>query len=147
MTGMREAFGQPGPDGGKADGMTVAAPTRYRILLLDTDAALLDLISEWLADQGCAVGEGQSGATLPTGTFDVVIVDMPFPRGRGTDVLARIRDAHRGTPIVVLSPHFFAGIDSAGAVARALGVARVLPMPVTREALTLAVNDVLNSAK
>jgi two-component system response regulator CiaR len=123
--------------------VTGAAP---RVLIIDADSALFELITEWLAAQRCGVVAGQSHATHPAEKFDAVIVDMPFPRQRGAEVLARVREAHRGTPIIVLSAHFFAGIESAGAVARTLGVARVLPKPVTREALSAAVHGVLEHA-
>jgi DNA-binding response OmpR family regulator len=144
MTGKLKSPTQTAPHGEKAVGAAVNAPSCYRIGLIDADAALLDLISEWLAGRGYTVGTWQSDAEPPPGRFDVVIVDMPFPRNRGVAVLARIRETHRETPIVALSSHFFPGIESAGAVARSLGVARVLPKPVAREALTAVVHALLD---
>lgn len=124
----------------------VCARPRYRVLLVDADAALVELIREWLAEENCGIVESPSDAEPLPGPFEVIIVDMPFPRNRGPDVLARVRDSYQDAPILVLSSHFFAGIESAGSIARALGVARVLPKPVTREAMAAAVRHLLNTA-
>ena len=49
--------------------------------------------------------------------------------------------------MIALSSNFFPGVESTGAVARELGVAAVLPKPVTREALVAAVRRVLQIAQ
>jgi hypothetical protein len=50
---------------------------------------------------------------------------------------------HPGTPIVALSANLLPGVDPSGRVARELGVACVLPKPVTREALMAEVAKVV----
>jgi CheY-like chemotaxis protein len=97
-----------------------------RVLLVDADPALAQLLEEWLSREGCVVVQERP---------DLVVVDLPFPRERGAEVIERLARAHRGTPIIALSSNFFAGIESSGAVARSLGVACVLAKPLTREAL------------
>jgi DNA-binding NarL/FixJ family response regulator len=104
-----------------------------RVLVVDVDPVLAELIGEWLAAAGCVVG-GQDG--------DLLIVELPFPRMAG-DRLRLLASEHPGTPILVLSSSFLAGIGSRGSVARTLGVAGVLPMPVTRESLLDAVSSLL----
>ena len=112
----------------------------WRVLVVDTDPVLTELIGEWLATAGCRmVGEAQ-------GESDLLIVELPFPRQAG-EQLAGLAGEHPGTPILVLSSNFFPGIDSTGAVARTLGVAGVLPMPVTRSTLLEAVSSVLAEAE
>lgn len=74
-----------------------------RVLLLDADPALRDLIDEWLAQQGHALV-----AERP----DVVLVGLPYCRARREESLARAAATHPGV--------------------------RVLPMPLTREALMAA---------
>ena len=110
----------------------------WRVLVVDVDAVLAELIGEWLAAAGCCAVQGEG--------HDLLIVDLPFPR-RAAEQLARLADEHPGTPILVLSSSFLPGIDRTGPVARSLGVAGVLPIPVTRESLLAAVSSVLAGAE
>ena len=102
------------------------------ILLVDADPALRGLLEEWLHPHGHRVVE--SG-----GAADLVVVDIPYPRRDGLEVLQRVAREHPRAPRLVLSSGFFPGIDCGGAVAQSLGVAGVLPKPLTREALLAAV--------
>jgi hypothetical protein len=109
------------------------APCR-RVQVRVADPALAGLIGEWLAAADCRLAADDDEQ-------DLLIVDLPFPRQAG-ERLARLAEEHPATPILVLSS-FFPGIDSNGAVARSLGVAGVLPMPVTRGSLLSAVFGIL----
>jgi len=117
---------------------------RPSVLVVDADPALLGLLEEWLGAQGLSVVEERtaSGEPLENG-FDLVVVDVPFPRHCGLEALKRVAHRHPGVPILALSSSFFAGIASTGVVAQALGVAGVLPKPVGREALCAAVRKLL----
>lgn len=113
--------------------------TRPTILVLDADPALLGLLREWLGEFGhVAEGHGSTAADC-----DLVVVDVPFPRQGEANPLRGLVAAHPATPVLALSPTFFAGIDAHGALARSLGVAGVLPKPVKREALVAAVRRLL----
>jgi CheY-like chemotaxis protein len=105
-----------------------------RVLVLDADPALAGLLEEWLADAGCRIVEHDP---------QVVLVDLPLPRQAGADAARRLRTRHPGTPLVALSSGLFAGVQSSGAVAQALGVDAVLPKPLTREALLGALRRLL----
>jgi CheY-like chemotaxis protein len=105
-----------------------------RVLLVDADDALRGLIEEWLADEDWSLVDHHP---------DVVLVDLPSPREHGTGVLTRISNKHPHAPVVALSSSFFDGIDSNGAIARQLGVASVLPKPLTRDALVSALRHAL----
>jgi CheY-like chemotaxis protein len=113
--------------------------TRPTILVLDADPALLGLLREWLAELGpVATANGDERVEC-----DLVVVDVPFPRQGEASPLRRLAAAHPGTPVLAISPTFFAGIDAHGALAQSLGVAGVLPKPVKREALVAAVRRLL----
>lgn len=73
----------------------------------------------------------------------MVLVDLPSPREQGAGVIKRISNAHPHAPVVALSSSFFDGIESSGAIARALGVTNVLPKPLTRDALLAALRHAL----
>jgi len=117
-----------------------SAPRRVR--LVDADDTWRDLIGQWLSTLGCTlVPEPLNGGAPPAA--DLVIVDVPFPRCGGVDLVRQIASQHPATPILALSTNFFSGIECCGPVARALGVDCVLPKPATREALATAVRRVL----
>ena len=126
---------QPAPC---ADGMPP------RILVVDTDRALLGLLEEWLDDYGFVVeAEHERGTARDGGRVDLVIADVPHPKRGGIELLRRLAAEHPGTPVIALSSTFFPGIERSGGVARTLGVACVLPKPVGRESLITAVRCLL----
>jgi CheY-like chemotaxis protein len=125
---------------GPAPASTTAAP---RVLVVDADRALFGLIEEWLQSEGCVVVAQGGADSLEDESFDLVIVDVPYPRDCGVDSISRLSKRHPMTPILALSPTFFARVECCGPVARALGVACVLPTPVSRQALIDAVRRVL----
>ena len=114
-----------------------------RVLLVDADPALQGLLEEWLAAHGCTVEATQSCAHGGHDGYDLIVVDIPSPRQGCSGGLKAISEAHPGTPILALSSSFFPGVDTTGAVARALGVAGVLPKPVTRGGLLDALRRLL----
>ena len=106
------------------------------ILVVDADPALRDLLQEWLRPLGHRVAE-------EGGRADLVMVDIPYPRRDGLDVLKRLAREHPQAPRLVLSSGFFPGVDCGGVVARDLGVAGVLPKPLAHERLVAAVQRLL----
>lgn len=115
-----------------------------RILVVDTDRALLGLLEEWLDVCGCIVESDQDRTGgVNGGRPDLMIVDVPHPKRGGMELLQKLAAEHPGTPIIALSSTFFPGIESTGGVARTLGVACVLPKPVGRESLLTAVRSLL----
>ena len=116
----------------------------FRVCVIDADNDWRLLLEEWLRGLGCQVVDPSSGCAAATAPeVDLVIVDLPFPRQGGVDLVKRITSRHPATPIVALSSNFFSRIECCGPVARDLGVDCVLPKPATREAITAAVRRVL----
>lgn len=112
-----------------------------RVLVADTDCALFGLLSEWFAGCGCRLAGACGPDESAQDGYDLIVVDVPFPRRGGLDVLKDLSRAHPGTPIIALSANFLPGVDACGSVARELGVAAVLAKPVTRDALIAAVRQ------
>jgi CheY-like chemotaxis protein len=119
------------------------APALRRVRLVDADPTWRDLLGQWLSTLGCRVVPEPVSEAEPPPAADLVIVDVPFPRQGGVDLVRRVASQHPATPILALSTNFFSGIECCGPVARALGVDCVLPKPATREALATAVRRVL----
>jgi len=114
--------------------------TPYRVQVIDADPAWRGLLEEWMSALGCVIVPDDEQAAQ---RVDLVIVDVPFPRQGGVDLVQRVASRHPATPILALSSTFFSRIECCGPVARALGVDCVLPKPATREAITAAVRRVL----
>ena len=78
-----------------------------RILLIDDDARLAELLDENLRPQGVALvhaGGGQAGlAQLAAGGFDAVLLDVMMPGLDGLAVLRKLRDAGHRVPVIMLT--------------------------------------------
>lgn len=112
-------------------------------MLADIDPVFEPLISQWLRDEGLQV---LADTPVPAQRVDLLLVDLPFPRQGASPRLQALGRAHPGTPVLALSPTLLPGVPPRGDVARQLGVAAVLSMPVTREGLLAAVRGVLEAA-
>lgn len=122
---------------------TTDKPHPRRILVIDEDRAVTDLLATWLEADGHVVVR-ESGPAAPAGPHvDLVIVDVPYPRQCGVDFVRRVAERHSMTPILALSPTLCGTVDCGGPVARALGADGVLPKPVAREALLRQVGHLL----
>lgn len=147
MSTIPDSEGRGDPPAGDPPASGHVAGTRSRpprVLVVDADPALAALIGEWLAAAGCEVFVGAADDPGNRGAFDLILVDVPFPRQGSPGSLCRVMDTHPLTPVVALSSTFFAGVDGTGTVARALGVSSVLPMPVQRDALVGAVRRLVS---
>ena len=78
-----------------------------KVLLVEDDAALSELLSGALVDAGLLVETAATGADadflVRTEHYDVVILDMGLPDGDGTRWLAQWRDDGIGVPVLVLT--------------------------------------------
>jgi DNA-binding response OmpR family regulator len=118
-----------------------------QVLLANIDAGLLELLRSWLAEAGWPAVALQEGAPDTHACIGLVIVEVPFPRDDGVDCVRRVARQYPGVPILALSSTFHPGIECHGPVARALGAHCVLPTPVSRDKLTLAVRHLLQPCK
>jgi DNA-binding response OmpR family regulator len=79
------------------------AAVSIRVLLIDDDARLFELLASYLGDNGVALTHAADGhrgiATLDADVFDAVLLDVMMPGLDGLEVLRRIR---RKTSIPIL---------------------------------------------
>ncbi|MBO9637884.1 MAG: response regulator transcription factor [Siphonobacter aquaeclarae] len=77
------------------------------ILIVEDDAAIVELLSIHLKDLGCQVvteRNGPGGLARAQGTsFDLVILDVMLPGLSGLEVCRKIRQNDRRTPILMLT--------------------------------------------
>jgi CheY-like chemotaxis protein len=120
-------------------GAAPAAPPPPRVLLLDLEPMLGALLAEWLAGLGLATVAASANDPESLEPAALAVVDVAFPRQDGERRLRALAQSLHGTPLLALSPTFFAGVAANGSVAQRLGVAEVLPTPVRRDDLIAAV--------
>ena len=100
-----------------------------RILVIDDDIELGELLTDYLAGQGfevTTVHEGRQGAEqVLTGAWDLIVLDVMLPGMDGFEVLRRIRRSSR-VPVIMLTAR---GDDIDRIVGLELGADDYLPKP------------------
>jgi two-component system, OmpR family, response regulator len=78
-----------------------------RVLLIDDDARLAELLRDYFEPQGIALSHAQSGhaglAAVSQGSFDAIFLDVMMPGMDGLEVLRRLRDGGSMAPILMLT--------------------------------------------
>ncbi|MGW3368001.1 response regulator transcription factor [Streptosporangium canum] len=78
-----------------------------RVLLVEDEKRLADLLKGGLAGEGFAVDvahDGRDGLWMASeNVYDVIVLDVMLPRMNGYTVCARLRDAENWTPILMLT--------------------------------------------
>jgi CheY-like chemotaxis protein len=126
-----------------------AAPVMSNVVIIEDDALMRALLTEWLTGAGYrvhAVACGDGATFAPGDVFPpahVVVVDIYRPRQQGADRLRSTRKSYPGVPIIAISGQFRAGVDCTGPAAKALGVECVIPKPCGRGSLLGAVGAVI----
>lgn len=96
-----------------------------------------NLLSVWLAEQQWEVVDFDRLQRVP----DVIIVEVSYPRTESPAQFSRLADGYPAVPIVLISPMVVSGTPSRGDVARQLGVAAVLAMPLRRGELLATIHE------
>lgn len=127
--------------------MLYNAPVTDRILLIEDDARLAEMVKSYLAEAGYAVsvaGRGDAGiAMLAREPFDSVILDLMLPDMDGLEVCRRIR-ARAQTPILMLTAR---GDAMDRIVGLELGADDYLPKPFEPRELLARLRAVLRRAR
>ncbi|OUC99808.1 response regulator transcription factor [Streptosporangium minutum] len=78
-----------------------------RVLLVEDEKRLADLLKGGLAGEGFAVDvahDGRDGLWMASeNVYDVIVLDVMLPRMNGYTVCAKLRDAENWTPILMLT--------------------------------------------
>jgi len=128
--------------------MTAAATRRERVLVIDDDPGLAEVIELLLEREGYAV---QRSATVRRGVelagggeFDLVVTDLRLPDGTGIDAIRAIRAARAELPIIVITS--YSSMESAIAALRA-GAVDYIIKPFDNDELLHAVARALNERR
>jgi DNA-binding NtrC family response regulator len=90
-------------------------PSNIRLLLVDDDEALIEMMRERFDRKGVKIATATRGADALTlaaeGQFDVVLLDVNLPDFSGLDLLNKFKEQHPEMEIIMLTAH--ASLDSA----------------------------------
>lgn len=114
-----------------------------RVLVLEADRMIKQLIIEWLRQAGyeaVAARTSAEAARTAAAGCDLLLADVPAPCAAARAALAQLAAAVPDTPIVAMSADVLPfGPSASGAIAREFGAAEVLVKPFTRDALLEAI--------
>jgi two-component system response regulator CpxR len=121
--------------------------TRQKILVVDDDVELCELVAEYLEPDGYeaeAVNEGNTGVRRAlSGEHALVVLDYMLPGLNGFEVLRQIRAASR-VPVVMLTAR---GDDTNRIIGLQLGADDYLPKPFNPLELVARINAVLRRSQ
>jgi len=114
-----------------------------KILIIDDDEELCELVSEYLTVEGFtieSVNDGESGLEkVLNGDFDIVILDVMLPKMNGFDVLRNLRKESK-LPVIMLTAR---GDDMERIVGLEIGADDYLPKPFNPRELAARLRAIL----
>lgn len=114
-----------------------------KVLIIDDDEELCDLVSEYLSAEGFeteAVHEGDAGLErAKNGNYDLAILDVMLPKMNGFDVLRNLR-AQSKLPVLMLTAR---GDDMERIVGLEIGADDYLPKPFNPRELVARLRAIL----
>jgi two-component system response regulator CpxR len=117
-----------------------------KVLIIDDDEELCDLVSEYLTVEGfetTAVHDGEAGLERAlSGEYDLAILDVMLPRINGFDVLRNLREKS-GLPVLMLTAR---GDDMERIVGLEIGADDYLSKPFNPRELVARLRAILRRA-
>lgn len=118
-----------------------------RVLLIDDDARLSDLLAGYLAQHDVSLSHARDGAAgllkLQSDAFDAVLLDVMMPGIDGLEVLKRLRQRSK-LPVIMLTAR---GDESDRVVGLELGADDYIPKPFSPRELLARLRAVLRRAQ
>lgn len=119
----------------------------HAILLVDDDVELVDMLREYLEQEGFRIAVAHDGATgvaaALTGQHALVVLDVMMPRMSGIEALSRIR-AHSAVPVIMLTAR---GDDVDRIMGLELGADDYVAKPCTPRELAARIRAILRRAQ
>lgn len=117
-----------------------------KILIIDDDEELCELVSEYLTVEGfeiACVHDGQAGLDRAlSGDYDMAILDVMLPKMNGFDVLRNLRESSK-LPVIMLTAR---GDDMERIVGLEIGADDYLPKPFNPRELAARLRAILRRA-
>ena len=119
-------------------------PAPSKILVVDDDLRLRDLLSRYLTEQGFVVEAATDGADmdkrLGRGRYDLMVLDLMLPGEDGLAICRRLRAKGENLPIIMLTAR---GDEVDRIVGLEMGADDYLPKPFNPRELLARINAVL----
>ena len=117
---------------------------RHRILVVDDDLRLRDLLKRYLTEQGFAADTVPDGValdrSLARNRYDLIVLDVMLPNEDGFAICRRLRAAQNQIPVIMLTAK---GDDVDRIVGLEMGADDYLPKPFNPRELVARINAVL----
>ncbi len=124
--------------------MTQTAQAKTRILVVDDDARLRDLLKRYLAEQGYAVrvvaDAAEMNRQLARERYELMILDLMLPGEDGLSICRRLRGSGETMPIIMLTAK---GDDVDRIVGLEIGADDYMPKPFNPRELVARIQAVL----
>jgi len=141
----------PLAEAGQASGSEIAAEagalSSLRILIVDDEPSILEVVSSYLRCDGHSVATAASGREalekFRRNHFDLVILDRVMPEMSGDQTARFIKQLNQDIPVIMLTG-FGALIEVTGSQRQAVDI--VLSKPVTIDALRSTIGKLLHAA-
>jgi DNA-binding response OmpR family regulator len=118
-----------------------------QVLLIDDDVELLDMLKEYLEQEGfgvVAVHDGEAGVSEAlSGSYMIAVLDVMMPGMNGLETLRRIRVKSQ-LPVLMLTAR---GDDTDRIVGLELGADDYVPKPCTPRELTARIRAILRRTR
>jgi CheY-like chemotaxis protein len=118
-----------------------------RVLVIEDDPILRDLLAEWLLAAGYCVGvaaEGGAGiADARAHRPALVVTDIHMPGTGGAAVISEVGRIYPGIPVIAISGHFRSDHGLTPEEALALGAVRAFAKPFKRKDMIGAVTELV----
>src|SRR5690554_6025739 len=118
--------------------------TSNRVLIIDDDTRLTEMLAEYLAPEGLSVTAYANGSTglreAQTGEYDLIVLDVMLPGLSGFEVLRQLRESGSETPVLMLTAR---GDDVDRIVGLEMGADDYLPKPFNPRELLARIKAVL----
>ncbi|MGO9409605.1 MAG: sigma-54-dependent transcriptional regulator [Spirochaetia bacterium] len=125
-------------------GTPAAAELVCRVLIVDDEKAILDVLSMFLQRMGCAVDATTRGSTAITlaqkTSYDLIVLDLKMPEMDGLSVLQEIRKIDESASVIILTAY---GAVKTAVEAMKLGAEEYMLKPLQLEAFGLIIKRIL----
>ncbi len=126
---------------------SIAPPSEGRILVVDDEPSLRDVLKLGLARAGFLVGTASSHSEAMTQIedhWDLVITDLQLPDGDGLSILRHVKEVSPETAVVVLTAH---GSADTAVAAMKLGAHDYLTKPFDLDELRIRARQAIEGEK
>jgi len=117
---------------------------QHKILVVDDDLRLRDLLKRYLSEQGFSVKAVENSAamdkTLAQERFDLMVLDLMLPGEDGLSICRRLRGSNNAMPIIMLTAK---GDDIDRIIGLEMGADDYLPKPFNPRELVARIHAVM----